>query len=320
MTDSSRIKQGMYWDRAWSIVEGCTQCSPGCVHCWSAEQTHMRAAQKNQKIGRRYRGLTNPEGKFTGVIRLMEETLSLPITEHQPATWAVWNDLFHEDVPFSFIDRAFGIMALADQHTYLVLTKRIDRVLEWGEHLQQLLRDDPWDCEREEMLISILRGGDESPAITRASYNWLNTWNARHLGWPLPHVLIGVTCCNQEEAERNIPVLLQLKARGLAARVYVSYEPALGPVDFTGPLYAVGQAGRPGVQALDAREMWLPRLDWIVAGCESGRGRRPAEAAWFQSVFEQCDAAGIPFFLKQIDIDGKVVKAPWLNALQMPEV
>ncbi|MHB9026954.1 MAG: hypothetical protein ACYC7E_22695, partial [Armatimonadota bacterium] len=74
MTDISRIQKGMYWDRAWSLVEGCTHCSPGCAHCWSAEQTHMRAGQqKNAKIIARYGGLTNAAGRFTGDVRLMDD-------------------------------------------------------------------------------------------------------------------------------------------------------------------------------------------------------------------------------------------------------
>lgn len=101
-------------------------------------------------------------------------------------------------------------------------------------------------------------------------------------GWP--QVWLGVTAENQEEADRRIPVLLATAA----ARRFVSYEPALASVDIS---------------------YWLTRnnlldraaLDWVIAGGESGPHKRPVELAWLRSVRDQCAAAGVPFFAKQID-------------------
>lgn len=104
---------------------------------------------------------------------------------------------------------------------------------------------------------------------------------------PLPNVWLGVSVEDQATADARIPLLLQTPA---SVR-FVSYEPALGPVDFTRYLYpdyadAQNPTGRPA-------------LNWIIAGGESGPGARPSNPDWFRTVRDQCQAAGIPFFFKQ---------------------
>ncbi|HYO72585.1 MAG TPA: DUF5131 family protein, partial [Archangium sp.] len=44
---------------------------------------------------------------------------------------------------------------------------------------------------------------------------------------------------------------------------------------------------------------WLPALDWIIAGGESGPGARPMHPEWVRGLRDQCHAAGVPFFFKQ---------------------
>lgn len=103
-------------------------------------------------------------------------------------------------------------------------------------------------------------------------------------GWP--NVWLGVSAENQATANERIPLLVQVPA---AVR-WVSAEPLIGSVDL---------------------EPWTdstPGLDWVVVGGESGPQARPMFAAWALSLLEQCQAAGVPVFLKQA---GEVLARDW---------
>jgi protein gp37 len=140
MTMQKNIDKGKYWDVGLGLVQGCNWVSPGCDNCWSAAQTHMRAHHPNPKIRARKEGLTTPNGKWNGRIRLMEDDLNIPLNRKIPTTYAIWNDLFHPEVPDRFIEKVFFTMTtLCRQHTFLILTKRIERILTTNPwfHLRQ---------------------------------------------------------------------------------------------------------------------------------------------------------------------------------------
>jgi protein gp37 len=118
------IAKGRYWDLPWSLVGGCTPCSPGCDHCWSASMDH--------RFGRDLNGcLTGDDGKFNGQIVTHPERLSIPLKRRKPTVWAVWNDLYHESVSESFRVNAYGTMVPSKQHTFLILTKRASVMAEF---------------------------------------------------------------------------------------------------------------------------------------------------------------------------------------------
>lgn len=104
-------------------------------------------------------------------------------------------------------------------------------------------------------------------------------------------VWLGVTVVNQEEADRDIPKLLDVPA----AKRFLSIEPMLGPMLL--------------------QEHALSRIDWIIAGSESGSGARrdPNMVSWVASLRDQCVNAGIAFLWKQDVIDGKKISAPQLE-------
>lgn len=81
-----------------------------------------------------------------------------------------------------------------------------------------------------------------------------------------------VSAEDQATADERIPLLLETPA----ALRFLSAEPLLGPLNLPG------------------------KLDWVICGGESGRGARPMNPAWTRSLRDECAAAGVPFFMKQM--------------------
>lgn len=113
----------------------------------------------------------------------------------------------------------------------------------------------------------------------------------------LPELLdnhyFGFTAENQEWYDKR----LQLRAAsGMRfpdwANLWVSCEPLLGPID---------------LGLMWNGELTKPVYKWVVVGCESGPNRRPCKIEWVESIVEQCMTAGVPVFVKQLDIGGKCV-------------
>lgn len=109
----------------------------------------------------------------------------------------------------------------------------------------------------------------------------------------MPHVWVGCTAENQRCADERIPVLLEIPA---AVR-WVSVEPMLGPVNLKLHHYAISGA------AHSVRRVFIR---WVIIGAESGPNRRPCKLEWVRDLVEQCKEAGVPVFVKQLDIGGKV--------------
>lgn len=234
-------------DETWNPIRGCSRVSAGCDHCYAIRQAH-----RQNHPGGAYEGLTKIRTRmdWSGVVRLVPEKLDEPLKWRKPRRVFVnsMSDLFHESLPFLDIDDVFETMAEADRHTYQVLTKRPERMLEF--------------CQ------------------------WRNQRWGRP---PLANVWLGISVEDQRTADERIPLLLQTPA---AVR-FVSYEPALGPVDF-GPTWM--DRDRYGANCIDGGAT----IDWIIVGGESGPGARPCDVAWIRSVVQQCKAAGVPCFVKQV--------------------
>ena len=117
--------------------------------------------------------------------------------------------------------------------------------------------------------------------------------------WPWPHVWLGATIVNQEEADRDIPKLLATPARVR----FLSIEPMLGDIRLGSFLQrspsAAFAAGRVTATMPNWTRIGSTAIDWVIAGGESGPKARPAHPDWFRSLRDECAVAGVPFHFKQ---------------------
>jgi hypothetical protein len=112
-------------------------------------------------------------------------------------------------------------------------------------------------------------------------------WN---VGWPMRHVQQGVSI----EDDNTVKKRVQFLSETPAAVRFVSAEPLLGPVDLSPYLHEEFTG-----DLLNGPCQRWPRLDWVIAGGESGPGARPMHPNWARQLRDQCVAAGVPFFFKQ---------------------
>lgn len=243
-------------------VVGCKKVSPGCANCY-AETLACRLACMGQQ---QYADVTVAQtGRWSGTVQLLPRELLKPLRRKKPQTYFMcsMSDLFHQDVPCEFIAAIFGVMSASPQHTFQILTKRPASMLAFFTWMQLASSRDFAGCV-----------ADVAWEHTRRALPGINLDGRRDTRWPLPNVHIGVSAEDQQRADERIPRLWQCPA---AVR-FMSYEPALGPVDL--------------------RRTWK-WLDWVIAGGESGPGARPAHPDWFRSLRDQCVSAGVAFFFKQ---------------------
>ena len=110
--------------------------------------------------------------------------------------------------------------------------------------------------------------------LTKRPENALKFYNLYTESWRSNNIWIGVTAENQREADKRIPILLQIPA----AIRFVSVEPMLSEIDI-----------KPYINA----------LDWVICGGETGRKARPLHPSWVRSLRDRCYVAQVPFFFKQ---------------------
>lgn len=185
------------------------------------------------------------------------------------ASMADWLDL---DAPLDQFVRLLDTIRRTPELDWLLLSKRIGN---WRKRLFAAL-----GCF----------GG-----VSSWAHDWLN-------GRAPANVWLGATVIDQAEADRDVPKLLAVPA----PVHFISYEPALGPIDVAPWLRPYCDAGsRPHP---DGGGVTCSRcggtggcggLSWVIAGGESGPRARPAHPEWFRSLRDQCMAADVPFLFKQ---------------------
>ena len=280
-------------DETWNPIAGCSKCSPGCLNCY-AERMAGRLANMGQV---KYQECVQwdfvkknwSRHWLDGRIYCDESALDKPLHWKKPRRTFVnsMSDTFHEKVPFEFIKKIWDVGVKCPQHTLQILTKRPEIMYEFTQ----------W-----------LAGQDD---ISIAS-------------WPR-NFHLGVSISTQAEADEKIPILLQIPA----AKRFVSLEPILKRIDIIP--YIGGRAYK-----CKCKKAWhhteinrlilrgerasciecgkfaeiFSTLEWVIIGAESINGRpgRECKIEYVRDVVQQCKATGTKVFVKQLHIDGKLVR------------
>lgn len=194
-----------------------------------------------------------------------ENILTQPLRWKKPRRVFVENqsDLFGEWVPDEAIDRVFAVMQACHWNTFQCLTKRPVRALAYLTRLATL-RMGPWTTEADRARWIAFEDFTDK---TRFLYG---------TKWPIPNIWIGISCEDQKTADERSRYLRQVPA---VVR-FISQEPQISEID------------------------WAPEalsgIHWLVQGGESGLGARPFWVDWARKTKQQCRAASVAYFLKQI--------------------
>lgn len=291
--------------KVWNPVTGCTKVSQGCKNCY-AEVIANRFSRTGiiPGSGIEYSTADAPKNeKFT--VLLHPDRLGQPLKWRKPAKVFVnsMSDLFHESVPFEFINKVFAVMVNADKHIFQILTKRPERALEyfnWAMDQKRGITQELWKkllehyytrdiCNLSSASIYETQRDDvQLPTSTKE-------FRLKKYNLPFKNVWIGVSVEDQKTADERIPLLLQIPA---AVR-FLSCEPLLGSIDIQQYLHdsnCMISVNPDCCTCAPPREICI---DWVICGGESGHGARPMHPDWARKLRDDCQAAGVPYFFKQ---------------------
>lgn len=259
-------------DETCNVTVGCSKCSPGCDNCYAERLAARWAKHPNPKIRAKYEGTVDAAGKWTGKINGPDFSAfkKLPKTPKRVFVGSM-TDIFHDVVKIGSYSKTF-------------LPRLFDILSSLPQHTFMLLTKRPEHMRQ-----------------------WIEFTLEACVDDVLPNLWLGVTVCNQAEADAKIPVLLQTPA----AKRFISVEPMLGPVDLSRFICKSGfvhadECGTYGPECeqipdptpLPMRDPWVRALDWVICGGETGACARPMHPDWVRSLRDQCQATGTPFFFK----------------------
>ena len=272
---------------SWNPVLGCRQVSEECRNCYALGFAWRH--QHNPSVST-YDDLATKDVRgrlgWTGVTRIVSEALAKPLSWKKPRRVFVcsMSDLFFEPGSLEWIAAVFGVMAVCPQHTFILLTKRPRRA--------------------EKFMFWVLRqAGEEGVTPSELCRRYANRY-LLPLGitltklripdfWPLPHVTVGTTIGHQATAGRARQLAL-VPARWR----FVSYEPAIGPLDLSAafklrsPLdckHADDPEREKFLPLIKAGNAYMePLINGVLVGGETGAEARPMHPAWAESMRDQC--------------------------------
>lgn len=231
---------------------GCTKVSEGCLNCYAEKMA--KRLQANPLTAKKY------VNGFKPTFHSHEMDKVFHWKKPRKIFVCSMGDLFHEDNAFSDILHVFYCMALAKHHTYIVLTKRPQRMIDFFNTVEE---------------------------TGNKQYN------------PLPNVWIGVTVENQKAADERIPLLLKTPAaiRFISIEPMIGAVDLenIRQYNDKGKHIASFQVLEPIANCDDSNR---PALDWVILGGETGHNARPMHPDWVNKIKDVCLKYKTPFFFK----------------------
>lgn len=265
-------------------VNLCVPVSPGCANCYAA------AIQKrfhNVDYAKRVMDKAKPVLVEKELQHILNFKPKPPFKNgrDRPAVFiGDMTDLFGPWVPFDLLDAILAHCALRPDVDWLFLTKHPDLMRCYFE-------DGRYDIQH---------------AVEKIWFK--NDGRTVKFAWPLPHIWLGTSVENQDQADKRVPELIATPA---AVR-FVSAEPLLesvsldrisavaaggpsGTAKWHEPLHGIERVSTP----VGEKEFKTGRIDWVIVGGESGAGARECDVEWILNIVKQCRAADVPCFVKQ---------------------
>lgn len=252
------------WTNAtWNPLLGCRRVSSGCLNCY-AERLIATRMSKNPKLPMYHdiaRLTEKREPRFTGNRKILPDRLDEPLRARKG------RKIFVCDMGDLFFEG----------HPFRDIAAVWGVMAAAAQHTFQVLTKRPEQAlafvEWAERLGRSIGANAAEVCIIEAINFGADVDRVSH-PWPLPNVHVGVSVEDQPAADKRFTLLRQVPA---AVR-FLSCEPLLEDL---GRLDLIG-------------------INWVIAGGESGPGARPCDLAWLRSLRDQCAAAGVPFFAKQL--------------------
>ncbi len=250
--------------RAWQPIIGCDPHMSCAPRCW-ARRTIARVVECQRNVpaamnsGRAdfYQVALTPDGqRWSGQVILDDSHLNDPLRWRKSALIATG---FHGDIgrlADRNLDRVFGVMGMCQSHRFIVLTKQPEQLLRWAKSI-----NGDW------------RSNTGQRCLARAEE--IAGKRLQSFLFPMSNVTIGCSVMNQAEADRQRPAMAALAKLGWHTHCW--YEPAIGPVDWTGWEF----------------------LELLICGGESGKGSRPMHPMWSRNAYNWARRSGVFFKFKQ---------------------
>ncbi|VXD17199.1 phage Gp37/Gp68 family protein [Planktothrix paucivesiculata] len=260
-------------DETINPIVGCSRISAGCQNCYAAtaaKSARLQQFSQYQKVG-----------EWDGTVEFVENQLDKISSwkKSKNIFFCSMADMFHKNVPFQWVEKIFQVIEENPQHTYQILTKRPERMIEF--------------------------------------FDWYIARNSDHsvgLQWSIPdNVWLGVSAENQAIADKRIPLLMQIPAKVR----FLSCEPLLEPLDLSkflpiewSELAEDWIESWPGIGSYSTNDY----PNWIIVGGESGAGSRPCHVDWIRSIASQAQSAKVPVFIKQLGSNA-IASSPYIDGV-----